>query len=203
TVFLSSGTNDTENLGAPGVVLISEENYRRIIADLVNTKGKEPEDVINDLDSDISSQFDELMFDTQTNETDTSNLEENQQTEDSQINDYFKFYKRKQSKSFSNDFENNEETDELPASINVTANTSSQANSALDNERINDNQEDDFDVSDDNSPGWLECEDCYGNKKELCEYCNCSICKWKGDRGHILLCEGSCGKNFYRMQIER
>ncbi|CAG8821684.1 7056_t:CDS:2, partial [Gigaspora margarita] len=219
TIFLSSSNNDTKNLGTPGVVLISEKNYRRIIANLANTKGKEPED---NLDSDILSQFDELMFDTQTNETDTSNLEENQWTENSQINDYFKFYKRKmnnkQSKNFSNDFENNEETDKLTASINVTTNTFSQANSIFDNECINDNQirkfpfennisrmleqttqggvigsiqnnnhEDNFDIGNDNSPEWLECEDCYRNKKELYEYWGCSVCKWKSDKGHILL----------------
>ncbi|RIB22341.1 hypothetical protein C2G38_2243357 [Gigaspora rosea] len=31
------------------------------------------------------------------------------------------------------------------------------------------------------------------NKKKLCEYCGCSVC----DRGHILLCDDSCGKNFH------
>ncbi|CAG8840423.1 29002_t:CDS:2, partial [Gigaspora margarita] len=86
-------------------------------------------------------------------------------------------------------------TDKLPASINVTINTS-QANSTLDNERINDNQEDYF-VSDDDSPGWSECDDCYRNKKEFCKFCSCSVCDWKGDRGHILLYDGSCGKNFH------
>ncbi|CAG8830509.1 1343_t:CDS:2, partial [Gigaspora margarita] len=85
TVFLSDGTNDTENLGAPGVVLISDE----IIADLDNTKGKEPITIEDDLDSDLSSQVDE------TNENDILNLEKNQWAEDSHINDYFKTSKRK------------------------------------------------------------------------------------------------------------
>ncbi|CAG8798609.1 35403_t:CDS:1, partial [Racocetra persica] len=40
TVFLSNSTNDTENLDAPEVVLIAEENYQRIITDLANTKRK-------------------------------------------------------------------------------------------------------------------------------------------------------------------
>ncbi|CAG8848673.1 5349_t:CDS:2, partial [Gigaspora margarita] len=65
TVFLSDGTNDTENLN---------------------------------LDSDLSSQVDELMLDAQTNQTnenDILNLEENQRTEDSHINNYFKTSKRK------------------------------------------------------------------------------------------------------------
>ncbi|CAG8754683.1 580_t:CDS:2, partial [Dentiscutata heterogama] len=41
------------------------------------------------------------------------------------------------------------------------------------------------------------CEECYGNKKELCEHCGCSVCKCKGDRGYILLCNSPCGKNFH------
>ncbi|CAG8811349.1 38916_t:CDS:2, partial [Gigaspora margarita] len=107
-----------------------------------------------------------------------------------------------QSKNFSNDFENNKETDKLPASINVTVNTS-QTNSTFDNERVNDNQqvennisrmfeqtiqagvigsiqddehEDDF-VSNDDSPGWSECEDCYENKKKFSGNWYCKECK--------------------------
>ncbi|CAG8815700.1 39226_t:CDS:10, partial [Gigaspora margarita] len=67
----------------------------------------------------------------------------------------------------------------------------------IDSIHDSDNHEEDLDLSNDNSPGWSECEDCYGNKKELCEYCGCSVCKWKGDRGHILLCDGPCNKNFH------
>ncbi|CAG8595202.1 10694_t:CDS:2, partial [Gigaspora rosea] len=74
-------------------------------------------------------------------------------------------------------------------------NNSTQAD---DIESIQDNDhEKDLDVSDYDSPGWSECEECYGNKGELCEYCGCSVCKWKGDRDHILLCDGPCGKKFH------
>ncbi|KAF0454405.1 hypothetical protein F8M41_001584 [Gigaspora margarita] len=38
----------------------------------------------------------------------------------------------------------------------------------------NNNHEDNFNIGDDDSPEWLECEDCYRNKKELCEYWDCS-----------------------------
>ncbi|CAG8804700.1 755_t:CDS:2, partial [Racocetra fulgida] len=53
-------------------------------------------------------------------------------------------------------------------------------------------QQESLSDSDDDSPGWSECEECYGPKKEFCKICGCSICKWKGDRGHILLCDGDC-----------
>ncbi|CAG8757862.1 6407_t:CDS:2, partial [Cetraspora pellucida] len=53
------------------------------------------------------------------------------------------------------------------------------------------------DGSDYDSPGWSECEECYGPKNEFCDLCGCSVCKWKGDRGHILLCDGFCGKGFH------
>ncbi|CAG8538594.1 6922_t:CDS:2, partial [Racocetra persica] len=51
--------------------------------------------------------------------------------------------------------------------------------------------------SDNDSPGWSECDKCYRLKKEFCKICSCSICKWKGVRGHILLCDGYCSKNFH------
>ncbi|CAG8834813.1 27550_t:CDS:1, partial [Racocetra persica] len=41
TIFLSDGTNNTENLDVPKVVLISEETYQKIINDLANLKDKE------------------------------------------------------------------------------------------------------------------------------------------------------------------
>ncbi|CAG8618660.1 3190_t:CDS:2, partial [Racocetra persica] len=53
------------------------------------------------------------------------------------------------------------------------------------------------DGSDDDSPRWSECEECYGSKKEFCDLCGCSVCKWNGDRGYILLCDRYCGKGFY------
>ncbi|CAG8477196.1 30578_t:CDS:10 [Gigaspora margarita] len=99
TIFLSDGTNDTENLDAPGAVLISEETFRKIINDLANLKGKESIIVEDDLDNDGSSHVDELMLDAQTNENDendTLNFEDDQWTEDSRINDYFKMSKRKE-----------------------------------------------------------------------------------------------------------
>ncbi|CAG8696998.1 17373_t:CDS:2, partial [Racocetra persica] len=35
------------------------------------------------------------------------------------------------------------------------------------------------DSSNDDSPRWLECEECYRPKKEFCDLCGCSVCKWK------------------------
>ncbi|CAG8803298.1 19766_t:CDS:2, partial [Racocetra fulgida] len=107
--------------------------------------------------------------------------------------------------------ENIRETDESMSyqqSINVIfrileqttlVNNSTQADNI---ESIQDNDhEKGLDVSDYDSPGWSECEECYRNKEELCEYCGCSVCKWKGDRDHILLCDGPCGKNFHTDEI--
>ncbi|CAG8771175.1 31762_t:CDS:2, partial [Racocetra persica] len=42
-----------------------------------------------------------------------------------------------------------------------------------------------------------ECEECYEPKKEFCDLCGCSVCKWKRDRDHILLCDEYCGKDFH------
>ncbi|CAG8458414.1 26040_t:CDS:10 [Gigaspora margarita] len=160
-IFLSDGTEDTENLNAPGAVLISEETYRKIINDLADMKGKKSIATEDNLDSDNLSQVDELMFDAQASENDTLNLEEGQHTEDSHINDYFKTSKRtknnnaskyphvnenqEQRDNVNNDFE---ETDKLlPDShslINVTVNTSQAVSTdnqiSIDNECVTDNQ---------------------------------------------------------------
>ncbi|CAG8685331.1 16316_t:CDS:10, partial [Gigaspora margarita] len=105
--------------------------------------------------------------------------------------------------------ENNEELESnegsMTSDLNIVSTMLEQTNleknvtyaKDIDFTQDNDNHEEDLDISDDDSPGWSECEDCYGNKKELCEYCGCSVCKWKGDRGHILLCDGPCNKNFH------
>ncbi|CAG8636328.1 1976_t:CDS:2, partial [Dentiscutata heterogama] len=181
TIFLTDGTKDIENLDATGVVLISEEIYQKIINDLANTI----EDIIDIkifYHSNRLLEVDELTFDTQTNENDTLNLEDDQWTKGSHMNDYFKISKRNEKNKQT---ENIRETDEsMPndqQSINITsrmleqttlANNSTQAD---DNGSIQDNNnEEDLDVSDDDSPGWSECEECYGNKKELCEHCGCS-----------------------------
>ncbi|CAG8550805.1 13433_t:CDS:2 [Racocetra fulgida] len=57
--------------------------------------------------------------------------------------------------------------------------------------------------SDDDLPGWSECEECYGPKKEFCDLCGCSVYKWKGDQGHILLCDGYCGKGFHTRKLKQ
>ncbi|CAG8704273.1 17592_t:CDS:2, partial [Cetraspora pellucida] len=134
-IFLSDGTENTEHLNTPGVVLISEETYRKIFNDLANMKGKESIASEDDLYSDNLSQVDELMFDAQASKNDTLNLKEGQRTEDSHINDYFKTSKRtKNSSKYPHVNENQEqrinvnndveETDKLlpdsHLSINVT-----------------------------------------------------------------------------------
>ncbi|CAG8719629.1 16379_t:CDS:2, partial [Racocetra fulgida] len=195
TIFLTDGTKDTENLDVP-----------------------------EDLDSDRQSEVDELIFNAHTNENDILNLEEDQRTKNSHINNYFKISKRreknKQIEDINNDFENNEKTNRLLSDLQSISthdqfsidninqpdneyvndnlnniyqpdndnrdNINQPDNEYLDNEYINDNRKKGLDVSDYDSPGWSECEECYGNKGELCEYCD-----------HILLCDGPCGKNFH------
>ncbi|CAG8493581.1 16343_t:CDS:10 [Dentiscutata heterogama] len=103
--------------------------------------------------------------------------------------------------------ENNKETVEPMTNyhqlINVISRELEQMTLANDNtqasviESIQDNDyEEGSEVSNDDSPGWSECEERYRNKKELCEYCGCSVCKWKGDRDHILICD-ECDKGFH------
>ncbi|CAG8737013.1 3894_t:CDS:2, partial [Dentiscutata heterogama] len=86
--------------------------------------------------------------------------------------------------------ENNRETDEpmtnYHQSINVISRELEQMTLANNNTQAGDiksiqdnDHEEGSEVSDDDSPGWSECEECYGNKKELCEYCGYSVCKWK------------------------
>ncbi|CAG8805685.1 18359_t:CDS:2, partial [Racocetra fulgida] len=58
------------------------------------------------------------------------------------------------------------------------------------------NYEEDIDLINDESPEWSECDDCFGSKKEYCEFCGCSVCKRKDDPGCILLCDG-CEKGFH------
>ncbi|CAG8751182.1 5326_t:CDS:2, partial [Racocetra fulgida] len=127
-IFLSDGTEDTENLNAPG-----------------------------DLDSDNLSQVDELMFDTQASENDTLNLEEGQHTEDNNVNNDFEETDKLLPDSHSsinvtvvnNEFESNEEIDALlpdsHSSINVTVNTSQAVSTdnqiSIDNECVTDNQQ--------------------------------------------------------------
>ncbi|CAG8621299.1 2622_t:CDS:2, partial [Dentiscutata heterogama] len=162
-----------------------------------------------------SDRLSEVDVDAQTNKNNTLNLKENQQAKGSHMNNYFKTSKRNMKNKPDNEHvndnrqtENIRETDKSMSndqqSINVIsgmleqtnlANNSTQAND-IGTIQDNDNKED-LVISDDDSPGWSECEDCYGNKKEMCAYCGCSVCSWKGNRGHILLCDGPCGKNFH------
>ncbi|CAG8609950.1 17198_t:CDS:10, partial [Racocetra persica] len=147
-IFLSDDTEDTENLNAPGVVLIAEETYRKIINDLADMKEKDSVATEDDLDSDNLSQVNELMFDAQANKDDILNLEEGQHTEDSHINDYFKTSKRMKNNNASKyphvnenqeQRDNNfEETDKLlpysHLSINVTVvNNEFESNEEIDN----------------------------------------------------------------------
>ncbi|CAG8486539.1 9335_t:CDS:2 [Racocetra persica] len=149
-IFLSDGTENTENLNAPGVVLISEETYRKIINDLTGMKEKESiatEDIFNDLDSDRLSQVDKLMSDAHASENDILNLEEEEEEEtdkllpdsNSSIN----------VTDVNNDFKSNKETDALLAyshsSINVTVNTSQAVSIdnqiSIGNDCVTDNQQ--------------------------------------------------------------
>ncbi|CAG8778101.1 24034_t:CDS:2, partial [Racocetra persica] len=56
--------------------------------------------------------------------------------------------------------------------------------------------EKDIDLIKDKSPEWSVYDDCYGSEGEFCKSCSCSVCKWKGDPGCILLCNG-CEKGFH------
>ncbi|CAG8565951.1 12079_t:CDS:2 [Acaulospora morrowiae] len=44
---------------------------------------------------------------------------------------------------------------------------------------------------------WSECEECHGERKELCKLCGCFICERKIDGGRILLCDGGCGNGYH------
>ncbi|CAG8542906.1 10404_t:CDS:10 [Acaulospora morrowiae] len=44
---------------------------------------------------------------------------------------------------------------------------------------------------------WSECEECHGERKELCKLCGCFICERKIDGGRILLCDGDCGNGYH------
>ncbi|CAG8477644.1 21243_t:CDS:2, partial [Racocetra persica] len=61
---------------------------------------------------------------------------------------------------------------------------------------VNESIAEDIEIIDDESQGWSECEECYGTVKEFCKYCGCTVCKWKGNRGNILLCDG-CNEGFH------
>ncbi|CAG8663043.1 2561_t:CDS:2, partial [Dentiscutata heterogama] len=90
TIFLTDSTKDIENLDTPGVVLISEEIYRKIINNLANIKGKES---ITNEDDPGSDRLSEINVDAQTNENNTLNLEKDQWAKSSHMNDYFKISK--------------------------------------------------------------------------------------------------------------
>ncbi|CAG8731408.1 16896_t:CDS:2, partial [Racocetra persica] len=131
TIAFNNSTNTTVNLNTPGVILMNEETFRKIITKFTRKKPEEPVLIKRIQDYDESLQVEEqdkLMHNVQTNENNT----------------------------FNSDHKITDKTVE-----------------------------------------WSEYEKCYRNKKELCEYCDCSVCKWKGDRDHILLCDGLCGKNFH------
>ncbi|CAG8617791.1 15662_t:CDS:2, partial [Racocetra fulgida] len=173
TIVFDNGTNTTVNLNAPGVILMNEETFRKTITEFARKEPEEPVLIEGIQDHDESSQVEEqdkLMHNVQTNANNT----------------------------FNSDYEITGETVVKAAQpINKIFKTNNRTQ-ADDIESIQDNDhEEDFDVSDDDSPEWSECEKCYGNEKKLCEYCGCSVCKRKGDRGHILLCDGPCGKNFH------
>ncbi|CAG8581826.1 26312_t:CDS:10 [Gigaspora margarita] len=78
--------------------------------------------------------------------------------------------------------ENNEEMDEsIQPLIHVISKMFEQMTLAKNSTQVDvigsiqDNDhflEEDSDISDEDSQGWSECEDCYGNKKGLCEYCD-------------------------------
>ncbi|CAG8733316.1 15449_t:CDS:2, partial [Racocetra fulgida] len=160
-----------------------------------------------------SDRLSKVDVDAQTNENDTLNLEKDQWAKKNDGNDFENNEKTNEllpdsqvvgtDDQFSIDNMNqpdNERVNDNRQSINVISGMLEQttlANNSTQADDIGSIQDNDNDVSNEDSPGWLECEDCYGNKKELCEYCVCSVCKWKGDRGYILLCDGSCGKNFH------
>ncbi|CAG8743017.1 36673_t:CDS:2, partial [Racocetra persica] len=88
---------------------------------------------------------DELIFNTHTNENDTLNLEEDQWTKGSHINDYFKISRREKNKQIEDSFfENNKETNRLlPDLQSISTHDQFLINNKNqpDHEYINDNQQ--------------------------------------------------------------
>ncbi|CAG8842946.1 29130_t:CDS:2, partial [Gigaspora margarita] len=182
--------------------VLSQDQFRSIIVDLNETdlviiKGKTYRKIIEEESQEKS---DELMHDVQTNENNTLSLDQKvtnraeKLSDDTvvkttqPINKIFKSSKRT---------ENDQNTPKYQDKVDNYEPENNEELGNIDSIHDSDNHEEDLDLSDDDSPGWSEYEDCYGNKKELCKYCGCSVCKWKGDRDYILLCDGPCNKNFH------
>ncbi|CAG8585265.1 14403_t:CDS:10 [Gigaspora margarita] len=206
-IALDNGTSMVINLDVPKAVLLNEDNYRKLRTELTG-KGSITIDVeeIEEFDADIEANVNRIESDI---------AETAQQEGDRQINNFFKVSKKNQNvfknplnyervddnqqeESNNCDHEINEETDGSVSSnmqsVNNVANMLEQA--TLPKNASGNHQEEDIDVIEDESPEWSECEHCYGSKKEYCEFYGCSICKWKGDLGCILLCDG-CEKGFH------
>ncbi|CAG8803730.1 35390_t:CDS:2, partial [Racocetra persica] len=134
-IAFDNGTNITVNLDLPGVVIIKEETFRKII-----TEFSEKDPVIIDekgiQDSDESEETDELIHDVQINENDILNSDhENtnsigyktiaktvQQTELQQINNFFKSSKRIEKDQHKNNNHSNEnqQRENMPENIEET-----------------------------------------------------------------------------------
>ncbi|CAG8524567.1 7460_t:CDS:10 [Dentiscutata heterogama] len=173
---------DSDRLSEVNVDAQTSEN------DTLNLKENQQAKENNSNDFENNEEINKLLPDSQTastndqfsignmNQPNNEHINDNRQTENI----------RETEESISNDQQSINVISGMLEQTNL-ANNSTQAND-IGSIQDNDNEED-LDVSNYDSPRWSECEDCYGNKKEMCAYCGCSVCSWKGDRGHILLCD--------------
>ncbi|CAG8513386.1 12819_t:CDS:2 [Racocetra fulgida] len=142
TITFDNDTNTTVNLDAPGVVLLNEENFRKIRTELA---GKGP--IIIDEEIQDRDEVGELMYNNQVSidriESDSNTAVRTVQQTDGQINRFFrtsKGTKKNQEKENVNfDHENDEETDEPVSDISNMLEQATLSKHISDIESIHDN----------------------------------------------------------------